>query len=68
MKVRIKSFNGELPSYLTVGKLYDATGDGISCEIIDDDGDVINVYILCSSHLNDGSWEIVDKESNEVKG
>lgn len=61
MKVRIKNFNGELPSYLTEGKEYDVlNGDELGCEIVDDVGDILKIYPLCSSHLNDGSWEIVE--------
>lgn len=64
MKVRIKSFNGELPDYLTVGKEYEldenARGNGW---ITNDIG--FNSYIRMNDccHLNGGSWEIVD-ESN----
>lgn len=61
MKVRIKIFNGELPDYLTLGKFYEVlNGDELGCDIVDDVGDILRIYPLCSSHLNDGSWEIVN--------
>lgn len=62
MKVKIKSFNGELPYYLTLHKEYELDvniiGNGW---IIDDSG--IECYIRMDdcSHLNDGSWEIVEE-------
>lgn len=62
MKVKIKSFNGELPSYLTADKVYEIEG-------IDHEG----IYFICTGqleytwvtlnncpHLNGGSWEIVE--------
>lgn len=61
MKVRIKSFNGELPSYLTVGKVYEVVDGCLPyVDIIDDEGDCININIERSWHLNGGSWEVVE--------
>lgn len=61
MKVKIKSFNGELPSYLTVGKIYEVVMGGFPyVDIVDDEGDCINVNIERSGHLNGGSWEVVE--------
>lgn len=64
MKVKIKSFNGELPSYLMVGKEYklvkpiDRHGIGI---IVTDDGYWCHVQVLSQSErLNGGSWEVVE--------
>ena len=62
MKVKIKSFNGELPSYLTLCKEYkvEEFGDeGFGCYIVDDDGVEIFTVIDNTNHLNGGSWEIV---------
>ena len=63
MKVKIKSFNGELPSYLTVGKEYEVVNwYGVAIKnpmIIDDLGDEIAIVVSKSSHLNGGSWEVV---------
>ena len=62
MKVKIKSFNGDLPSYLTLGKEYkieELSDDGFGCYIVDDDGVVIFTTIHSTNHLNGGSWEIV---------
>ena len=63
MKVKIKSFNGELPSYLTVGKAYevwtssDLWSQGIRNDV--HDSLVIMNFSNCD-YLNGGSWEIVD--------
>ena len=63
MKIRIKVYNGELPSYLTVGKEYvvmDKISDHVvSC--ISDDGFRFDACINGSSQrLNGGSWEVVN--------
>lgn len=61
MKVRIKSFNGELPNYLTNGKEYDACGHpDITMQIKTDVGDTITINMLESAFLNGGSWEVVE--------
>lgn len=64
MKVKIKSFNGELPEYLTLGKVYDVVNDcgnfGIYVDIVGDDGFLVFLDIDDCSHLNGGSWEIVE--------
>lgn len=64
MKVKIKSFNGELPSYLTEGGVYRVFQD---CDlspqyIYDDTGSGERVYFLMDDcpHLNGGSWEVVE--------
>lgn len=64
MKIKIKSFNGELPSYLTVGKVYEVVKPidkyGIA-QINTDDGYLCDVQLLhASDRLNGGSWEVVD--------
>lgn len=65
MKIKIKSFNGELPDYLTADKVYRVFSN---CEfspefIYDDTGTGARVYFLidCCPHLNSGSWEVVDE-------
>ena len=63
MKVKIKSFNGELSSYLTLGKEYkiEELGDeGYGCYIVDDDGVEIFTLINDTNHLNGGSWEVLE--------
>ena len=62
MKVKIKSYYGELPDYLTVGKEYiftisDSRNGGT---FVNDCGNVTYINLECSCHLNDGSWEIVE--------
>lgn len=61
MKVRIKS--GECPSYLTVGKVYEAkkTDNPLKYFIEDDDGDDLICNLVDCFFLNGGSWEIVDE-------
>lgn len=64
MKIRIKTYNGELPSYLTVGKVYEVikpeTNEDVGT-IINDNGYEITLIMEGTSHLNGGSWEIVDE-------
>ena len=56
MKIRIKAYNGELPSYLTVGKAYSQVGvDHSYPDIIDDEGDKITVVMSGCAFLNGGS-------------
>ena len=63
MKVKIKSFNGELPSYLTLGKEYEVVSflldGGNFPRIVNDDGFRLILRLYCCSHLNGGSWELV---------
>ena len=60
MKVKIKSFNGELPSYLTAGKVYRINGRSNALRIIyDDNNSRTFISLYCCRHLNGGSWEIV---------
>lgn len=62
MKVKIKSFNGKLPSYLTEGKVYeviDCFDDRVPM-IQDDVNSIIFIGLEYCQHLNGGSWEIVE--------
>lgn len=63
MKVKVKSFNGELPEWLTVGKKYDVIhdhyNDGDLLDIDDDEDSVITIKPDYCSFLNGGSWEVV---------
>lgn len=60
MKVRIKTFNGELPEYLTEGKTYDYIKIKEYCGLVRvDNGCYYFTYLKGSAHLNGGSWEIV---------
>ena len=63
MKIKIKTYNGELPSYLTVGKVYRVSGRAAEQLIIYDDFNnraYIDIGDYCY-HLNGGSWEIVNE-------
>jgi zona occludens toxin (predicted ATPase) len=62
MKVKIKTYNGELPSYLTVGKVYEvvAPTSNNGVRIITDDGAFLSTEINNSPTLNGGSWEIIE--------
>jgi len=64
MKVKIKSFKGELPDYLTVGKEYEVIAGvdsyGIA-QIKTDDGYLCDIQLTApSQRLNGGSWEVVE--------
>jgi len=60
MKIRIKTYNGELPSYLTAGKVYEViqvtTKGNIS--IRNDLKSVLWIRELGCDQLNGGSWEV----------
>lgn len=63
MKVRIKSFNDELPEYLTVGKVYEVwtSSDLWSQGIRNDIHAPLVIFNFDSCyHLNGGSWEVVE--------
>ena len=61
MKVKIKSFNGELPSYLSEGVEYRVSGRSNKSKIIyDNNNQRTFICIECCRHLNGGSWEIVE--------
>lgn len=66
MKIRIKTFNGQLPDYLTMGKVYEVTQCEVSKEISNcgwifaDNGVKSFIDFDISNHLNGGSWEIVE--------
>ena len=69
MKVKIKSFNGNLPNYLTLGKLYEVIGNNFAsglCYILDDYNDPCLIYLEDCSYLNGGEWEIVDEHKTDV--
>ena len=65
MKVKIKSFNGELPDYLTLGKEYEVVSfllDGGNCpRIVNDDGFKLILCLYSCDYLNGGSWEVVNE-------
>jgi len=66
MKVKIKSFNGNLPDYLTLGKYYDVIepdeffSDGLYY-ILDDYKDSCLIYLEDCGYLNGGEWEVVNE-------
>ena len=64
MKVRIKTYNKDLPSYLTVGKEYNLwqTSDYLTYGILADNGHniVLSTDLNQCFHLNGGSWEFVE--------
>lgn len=63
MKIRIKTYNGELPSYLTVGKVYEceSSQNGLGVTFINDNGDSSYASLEGSCHLNGGSWEVISE-------
>lgn len=60
MKVKIKSFNGDLPSYLTVGREYVCFVNFGDISFLDDIGVQTYIDIDNCRHLNGGSWEVVE--------
>lgn len=60
MKIRIKTYNGELPSYLTMGEEYAAINvvDCFDRTLLINGG--IEIHINNCEHLNGGSWEIIN--------
>ena len=63
MKIRIKTYNGELPSYLTLGKVYEGEDYNLKDDylFICDDIDYTRAITLIDCwHLNGGSWEVVE--------
>ena len=62
MKVKIKTYNGELPSYLTSEKEYEVIwqyGHGV-VDVIADNKITTTIDINDCYHLDGGSWEIVE--------
>ena len=62
MKIRIKTYNGELPSYLTVGQVYDVKSRGVLgfWISVDHHGDIYVLLDDCG-FLNGGDWELVSE-------
>lgn len=64
MKVKIKHFNGELPKYLTLDKVYEVSlteGFKDLYDLKDDDEYTFSIRIEGCARLNGGSWEVVDE-------
>ena len=61
MKIRIKTYNGELSSYLTVGEEYTVVNvtDCFNRTLLINNG--IEIHINNCEHLNGGSWEVCDE-------
>ena len=66
MKIKIKSYYGELPEYLTLGKVYefDKWSDDNDGGIQDDIGIGLYIFLDECDFLGGGSWEVVDDECN----
>ena len=62
MKIKIKSFNGELPSCFSEGTEYvvDNTEDIYGGWVYGDDGEEHYILINECSYLNGGSWDIIE--------
>ena len=61
MKIRIKTYNGELPDYLTVGREYTVV-DVVDCfnrTLLINSG--IEIHTNDCEHLSGGSWEIINE-------
>lgn len=69
MKVKIKKFNGELPSYLSYCKEYVViSGNYPYLDILGDNGEDIFIDINDCSHLNGGSWEFCCENNDRSTG
>ena len=62
MKIMIKSFNGELPEYFTIDKIYECKPRSEHTFFLDDDEGyrLLCLYDNCPN-LNGGSWEVVNE-------
>ena len=62
MKVKIKSFNGELPSYFNKEKIYEANQRSDYTFILEDDEGCLWMCLFNNCpNLNGGSWEVVNE-------
>ena len=66
MKIKIKTFNGELPSYLTAEKEYEVLEfytclGALVITTHSDTGEEIKVRLDVSERLNGGSWEVINE-------
>lgn len=62
MKIKVKSYNGELYPALTLGKEYEVVkvADLERVVIIDDSGSCIMTNLHKSGYLNGGAFEVVE--------
>lgn len=61
MKVRIKSFNGELPDYLNEENIYKADQRSDYTFILEDDEGCLWMCLFNNCpNLNGGSWEVIE--------
>lgn len=62
MKIKIKTYNGELPSYLTVGRVYEVNQRSDYTFILEDDEGCLWMCLFNNCpNLNGGSWEIINE-------
>ena len=61
MKIKIKSFNGELPEYFTIDKIYECKPRSEHTFFLEDDEDYVLLCLFSyCPNLNGGSWEVVE--------
>ena len=64
MKIKIKTVGGGKPRNLTRGKIYEAKShpeiEGVYT-ILGDNGDNTYIRLSSCSHLNGGSWEVINE-------
>ncbi|MED6004926.1 MULTISPECIES: hypothetical protein [Enterobacteriaceae] len=64
MNIKIKTFNGELPNYLTLDKEYEVISLlSRGAIFLDDDGNERMTLFKRSEHLNGGEWELIRRYS-----
>ena len=62
MKIRIKNYNGELPSYFNKEKIYKANQRSDYTFILEDDEGCLWMCLFDNCpNLNGGSWEVVSE-------
>ena len=69
MKVKVKSFNGELPEYLIEDKEYEIEFimlDSVFITTDFDDHEYVCITLNNCKHLNGGDWEIINNKFERV--
>ena len=62
MKIKIKSFNGDLPDYFNKENIYEANQRSDYTFILEDDEGCLWMCLFNNCpNLNGGSWEVVDE-------
>ena len=63
MKIKIKSYNGELSKYLSTEVVYEAQQSVYLGHTISTDYGDVYIYLKGCPHLNGGDWEIIEEDN-----